>query len=403
MTLGTDHEQSRETGEVGQRGGAQPRRARRTAGWTAALTVLAICVWILAPVALAVYAAIALTREDVIGQETVWLSPGQGEGTQNRAVGLQLQWADAEEVVAPAWTGVVQSVYVQAGQTVKSGQKLAMIDGLDRIIVASAIPFARTLQVDDEGPDVRALNLSLSSLGYNSAGDSDRFTWRTLSGTRSLAETAQVPASKDVTAFDPSWVVFLPHEEVRLASVDLQVGAPAPAAGTAIRKTPRYLTEAALVPEADLPADQPSSTGGTESGQQQARIEPVAAAAGESLTLGTTPVQLDETLSKVASESLVAIEPLLAVGAPFTRGTLSRSIPADEYRVPPSAIITEPNGQMCVLRAREFGDDGQVVRTEPVAVQFVSAQGASAWVTGDLTVNDKLNAEPTGHERSCLP
>lgn len=370
--------------------------ARQRRGLTVRVVagVAAISLWIVAPIAaVAVLTAVAM-RVDAIGTEDVWAPPQASGGVRERSAGLQVQWNTAADLVAPEWSGLVQEVFVEAGDEIRSGQPVVRIDGVRRIALASDLPFSRMLSVGDRGVEAAALNSALAGLGLE-ASDSDTVTWATLRGVRALAAMLEVPSAGEVAAFDPSWIIFLPDDATSVEKVALSVGSRAPSAGEVIVTAPLTIAAAYLVSADEIPSPQE-----LQSEDPPRTLDPIVADAGESLTVGMTPLELDESRSRIASDSLPALRNLATAGAPFLRGVLVSDIAADALRVPVSAIVSDTAGVTCVIVGTEFSGTSPAHITH-IPVDVIASDAGVAWVVGDVASDSRVLATPAGESRSC--
>jgi peptidoglycan hydrolase-like protein with peptidoglycan-binding domain len=125
------------------------------------------------------------------GQGTVGLTPQQF--TDGRQQTVVLNVGEGRQASSPA-SGVVTALSCVVGEQVRSGQVVGSIDGVDRVLLATAIPLWRDLTVGDRGPDVDALQAELTRLGYptESKGVVDNST---LTAARELLQKASAPRS----------------------------------------------------------------------------------------------------------------------------------------------------------------------------------------------------------------
>ena len=162
-------------------------------------------------------------------------------------------------------------------------------------------PFYRPLAVGDTGPDAAELNALLAAQGLEHT-PGDRVTRATLGGVRSFATSLGLPATSPLRAFDPAWIVYLSSAQVDVRSVDLVIGAPAPAPGTVIAELDERLASASLV------------SAGEASGS-------VAAQAGQSLSVAGHELALAEDRQHVSD--LSQLRELVADDAGSVAGRLS--------------------------------------------------------------------------------
>lgn len=214
------------------------------------LGILAVLTWIGVP--LVVAGVLTARSERSVRSEqpaSVWVMAGPVETEVRRTVAARAEWRELPPLLAPAWSGLVEEVGLRVGEPVRSGDTVAVIDGIPRLAAATERPFSRRLVRDDRGQDVADLNAWLASIGHE-ASDGDLFGAATQRGVFALRQDLNVPSEVDefgqpidLYTFDPAWVVFLGQVEATVSSIGLQVGAPAPPAGSAIAEfTPRLVS-----------------------------------------------------------------------------------------------------------------------------------------------------------------
>lgn len=307
------------------------------------------------------------------------------QGSLSSQIGIAVDWAKAPSLVAPEWSGLVQSVSVQPGSEIVHGTEIAMVGGIRRIAWQTAVPFSQPLGLDARGADVRQLNDALRSHGLD-APDSDRFDWRTLRAAREFAAQIGVSDPRDLTTFDPAWVVYLPAPTTA-GEVDLVVGAPAPSGGTEIVVgadvvTAGYFVDTAVV---DSLLSQ-EGEGPTSAVLSESSLHSIAS--GSAVKLGDREITVDATTpNQVAAASLAAVQTQLQAGARASIATLEISAPADAWTVPTASISVDEQGRTCVLV------DGDDLGT---GVEVVVSTESRVVVLADLTAEDRLVLYPTG-------
>lgn len=209
-----------------------------------ALGVLAVVAWIAVP--LVVAAVVTARSERSVRTEppaSAWVAAGPVETEVSRTITAKADQEEQPPLLAPAWTGLVEEVGLRVGEPLRSGDTVAVIDGLPRLAAATGRPLRRSLVPGDRGQDVTDLNGWLASRRYE-ADAGDRFGRATRRGVLALRRDLGLAANVD--EFDPAWLVFLAAPEVTVRSTTLQAGAPAPGAGTAIAELEPQITSVTL-------------------------------------------------------------------------------------------------------------------------------------------------------------
>jgi hypothetical protein len=330
------------------------RRVRRLPALLAGL------LWVVVPV---VAAVLLLLQADEITRastdESTWVPVGPAVTTVDTQVTLALTWAGQSPLVAPAWSGLVERVDAVPGSVLGSGDVVARVGGVDRLLVSSTVPFGRPLQLDDVGPDVEALNEVLGTLGYPS-GRGDVFRAATQTGVHDLGERLGL----DTVIFDPGWFVYSPSPTVTVATVDLVLAAPAPPPGTPIATPRPVLLQAA-------------STGG-----------PPGAGI---VVLG------DQEVASIGADGTIDLTALAAVVDPSAASVdvvVRQALPGGARQVPADSVVTATDGGTCVL-----GRSGPGGEIEPQSVTVVGSRLGVTTVTGLGEIVDVL-VDPGAEQRS---
>lgn len=359
---------------------AQRGRTHRH-GWRAGVVVLVSAIWAIVPIGTAAYLLHQSSLVELPSEQQVWEPIRPAPSSVEEQSGLALTWSPPADIIAPAWSGIVQSVGIETGGALDSGVTVAKIGGIQRLAYASAEPFSRSLSVDDRGTDVADLNRLLASRELNHAGG-DYFTWETRLGVQKLAES--LGAGRNVTTFDPSWVIYL-SAPVSIETVDLVVGAPAPTEGTVIATGYPRLSAATLTTFSaakDLLSD-----------EQAATPEAVPLPDDAALVLDDQELVLAADRASVAPESLPAVEAVVSQGARAI--VVKTRIPGVEgWSVPSVAVYVDAAGSSCVL-VRTDGD------TRAVLVTLASTGDQTAIVSGALSPGDDIATNPSLDPQSC--
>jgi hypothetical protein len=253
--------------------------------------------------------------------------------SESDAVAAQatMRWSGARQLYAPSWSGIVLSVSAKAGQTLTTGSPVAVIDGVTRLAVASAIPFYRTLAMGSEGPDVAMLRLALFDLGLGSYGSSETFDTSLRAGIRLLCSIIGCPPNSAV--FDPSWFVFLPSAQFKVQSVQLAVDQPAPQPGQVIAASTQALTGFTVGQQAGTTA---ASGTFPDSGQ------------GYEFRYGDVTIPLTRAFRPADKSSVRKLAAAVSPGTSSIEGTVQLIHPKIVSEVPATALVTGASGGACV-------------------------------------------------------
>jgi hypothetical protein len=331
------------------------------------------------------------------------------EAVRNRTdrvtdAGLRASWVTPAPVVAPSWDGIVTGVLVEPGTPVTEGLRPLSINGVDRVLVASRAPFSRPLGPDDRGADVADLNAYLRRAGLP-ADAGDRFGPATARGVAALGVslgTAPAPM------FDPGLVLYLAPGATTVESVAVGVGAPAPAVGAEVVTLSPRMVEATVIAAQD-DADQPAPEGPPDgdpaaSGPEAPPTTPPAVASapampvpdGATARAGSVQLRLGSDRATVDPGQLDELR--VELDPPQTYLAIEVVVPPGprDLVVPAGAVISDQQGQTCVLTAG---------RRRAAAVLVVSGdQGRAVVVPADpeaLRPGDRVAVAPPAARRSC--
>lgn len=362
-----------------------PRRrsVRRRLG--AALAVVGALSWIAAPAAFYTLLVTQQAGTSFSPRVAVWAPVEENESKTVREVALQLSWVPGEEVFAPAWSGLVESVTVAPGQVLSSGQSIGIVGGIQRIAIHSERPFTRALRTGDVGHDVAALNAVLSAQNFPS-GQGERYTADTRRGVSALAKTLGVPNIDWDAQFEPDWFLYLPAPEMTIAEISLRPGAPAPAPGESILSAEERIASVRVIDSGDQGSDGPE--------EEQTEGTGVVARESETLLVARQPLTLSAERDKVDASSFPALVALVEPGTTSLVGVLEQPPTAGQWVVPTAAVITASDSITCVV----VGPRSKPT-TLPVSVSGQS-NGATI-VTGSLDIDDIVLVAPPAQEFMC--
>ena len=279
-------------------------------------------------------------------------------------VGLQLEWSAPVDILAPAWSGVVTAVEVTAGQLIRDGQPIAVVDRVQRFGFSTNEPFSRPLGDGDSGADAGQLNALLARLG-DEHGDGNAVTAATVRGIEAYARRIGA-APTDV--FDPSWVVYLPSAELTISTVAVHVSAPAPGAGTPLFTSVPTLVGASVVRAAAL--DHLVVPGGdaatsTATATRPGAADLVAVPDGAELRFGDLTLSVDASGTAVDPAGLVSLAGRVPAGTAQERASIVRPSDRRDVFVPAGAVRLGASGAACVVTVVKSSD--RVVPVEVIA------------------------------------
>ncbi len=208
------------------------------------------------------------------------------------------------------------------------------------------------MAIGASGPDVGWLHEFLASRDFQRVPEGMTATATTIELVAEFA--ADLGVSGDVTAFDPAWVVWLPHSPYEIATLELSPGMPAPGEGSAIATTWATLTAVDYEPIEGAPIE-------------------FGVGAAYVLTLGEVEVPLDAN-GDLTPGGLTELGLDLAESATEeAQGTVRRAEPRVVWSVPSAAIGTGPSGHLCIWVER-----GPAYEALPVAA--ISSQAGVTYL-----------------------
>lgn len=347
-----------------------------------AVPVALIAALVLLP--LAALAILRLRPDDTLAGVTfdaapVLAAPSARDITDEKPVRITPTWEKGPTLSAPAWSGLVLAVQAKPGATLKSGDPVALIAGIQRLAFASDQPFYRPIASGDTGADVAALHRLLQLTGFLKTPPSDPQTanFATTTAIRALAASLGLPGT--VSTFDPAWVVWLPVDPFPLGTLDLHVGGMAPSPGSVFGAAQPVLTAAAIAPL----------------NQEPLSLDPSAAWV---LTVGATTVDVDPATLAVKPDALAALAKALpattdapsapAAGPPSASGSVRRKTPLHTLGVPSAAVQANAAGALCVWVA-----DGKSYTAMPV--KLASARAGVSNVSSGIDASAQVLVNPS--------
>ena len=277
----------------------------------------------------------------------------------SQPVELILEWSTPDAVTAPVgFAGFVTRVYVKPGDRVTSGDRVAQVDGVDRLAWYAPAPFHRRLARGAQGADVEELHRLLAASIPDAALDGDLYTSSTATAVNLLAERLGAQAPHGV--FEPAWVIWLPKEESIVGSSNLQAGQMAPPTGAVLWEEPSALVSARLVRPGTR--DEPGPFDGATW---------ILSVDGMELLRTTSPViEGPEALTKLAS--------LAPPGTDTLGGVVRRDPPVEVISLPAGAVQASASGATCVWVPDAGGFRPVAVDPRGAGPGFVAVAGLDA-------------------------
>lgn len=341
--------------------------------------------WIAAPILALTGLLFANTQLRLSEPVDTWVTAEAASSSSTSPIELALSWSSPPAAVAPAWDGIVQNVYVAPGSKISSGQKIARINGIDRIAFAGKAPFWRPIEPGMIGDDVGDLNGLLTTLGFRH-GAHTTATPETMAGVEQLRRHL---GATDRGVFLPNWSIHLSAEELTVDDIELTVASPAPPAGTKLLTAASRLTGARLVVKGTLPAQS------TQPKEQSDKVSPaeVNNTSGRAYTVpeqgrvlsAGTPLPVDPSRQRIAAEGLPTLQAQLEKSAPSASAFVETPVPASSIVLPAAAVRTGTSGNHCIIRALDSGE-------AKMRVDVVGESLGRVIITGEILPGQRILA-----------
>lgn len=243
-----------------------------------------------------------------------------------RSVRLAVARGEESGLASPG-SGLVTRFDCRPGSTIESGTAPLWLDDAPVVALATTLPLWRDLPVGTEGNDVRALQEELTRLGHPVEATGTLGT-KTLRAVNALFDDLGDPSA--LTSVPRSRLLWIPEPSVTVAECSVTTGSQLEA-GAELVVTPGTLAGVALRDGA--PSD-------LVAGARTLRVDgiDVAVEPQNPITDPALLAQLD------AAPSLQQA----GTGDEAPVGQLRLAEPVDVSVVPPSAVITAPDGTTCV-------------------------------------------------------
>lgn len=277
-----------------------------------------------------------------------------------RGVNVSFTWGEGEEVTAPAWSGTVTAVAVEAGDAVSSGDVVVTVDGVDRMAAATEVPPWRSLRRGDRGEDVAALQGFLTRLGLYQGEPDGIYGPAVAAAVDRLGQSLGVDRPQG--NFEVAWLVWLPYQPFLVERVEARVSRPVPSPGDPLLLAPAVLESVSIS----------DSEGRTLELEGDWILE--VAGADHALRDG----ELVEPSRLAAS---------VAADTDILSGRVRLAHPITAVELPAAAIASNPAGSLCV-----WVPDGDHFRPAPVTLG--GGRVARVVVTAGLQAGDRVLINP---------
>lgn len=364
----------------------QPRRRSHGESFVAVVGLLGLILWAGSPLAAAWILTQKASAVLLEPEKATWVEVIANNGEVSTPASVSLLWADDAPLVAPSWSGIVQETMLSPMTIVKSGDVIAVVDGVSRKAVHTTQPFYRPLALGDIGADATMLNLFLGAQGLRAAS-SDEVTYETLLGIAEFAGSLGVANAAQVAAFDPAWVVYLPHESVTVDTTSLIVGAPAPNPGTAFAELEPVPTLAVVVAR--------TSAAGAAADSSEITVSPtIKVPPEEELVVGGESISLTEDRTHVSDEGLQILRAAVQPGTAIIDARIVSPAGSNQWIVPAGAIVSDQTGRQCLIVRRADTE-------APRDVAVLGTATGTSIVSAELRAGDLVAVRPPSGLRIC--
>lgn len=289
------------------------------------------------------------------------------------------EYRAAAPVTSSGLSGTVTRVPIAPGGILTAGDAVYEVDNLTVTAYDDEQVLYRSLKQGDRGEDVAGLQRVLNGLvaGANLEVDG-RFGSGTAEAVREFSRTI---GARPTAVFDPRWMVHLPTSEYRVDSVAVQVGTPAPQAGTRVLTSEAQLVGVSITSQSAGPAD------GEYEFVYAGEAIPVARRGGDWAVEDASTPAFSDVLAPHPSEEGDSGVALADTTMTTLKGRTRLTNPTRASVVAPAALVTSQDGATCLVAA----DDTST--PIPVAVVGVTVDGR-AIIESRLTAGTAVLLNP---------
>lgn len=286
------------------------------------------------------------------------------------------------DVLSSGANGRVTAVHVSPGATIRTGEWVYDVDGMSRIAAYTTQPFYRPLEPGSSGADVVALKQLLGELGLLNVPNpiSNKYDTATGQAVRELRRT--IGETNPTTVFSPELMVWLPQEEIVIATVLLTPNTNAPGLGEPILRG-EIQVESALVSLASGAVPGEGLVGGPITDRSSGAV------VGELANTGGEINAYQPGLLRVLADNLRSDGDGANPSETHIGVTLRRASATERQIIPASAVVTDISGATtCVWTSTNDG-------WSAVGVAVTSSGEAGSVALGDaLPQGTRILANP---------
>lgn len=279
------------------------------------------------------------------------IEPVAVESDLSTAVEVQLIRRDGAVARWPGSQGIVTSVAIESGSKMTSGDVVATVDERSVVALRTARPLFRNIAAGTQGDDVAEAASALASLGLLGLDQTDS---RVTTPIRQAIHAFNLAIGIESYTLEADSILWLPVEVMTIGSVDLEVGAMAPAPGAIVVRSPSVLAAGRVTVPGEPGRDIALLDGPSIVKWQGHRLEMDGSA------LAKTALSI---VSEMAADSDEMLRP----------ATMSLREPRPAFRIPASAVMSGSDGTTCLVSSS----------LSPVAVEPVGGGAGFVEVAGD--------------------
>jgi len=303
-----------------------------------------------------------------------------------KRVQVRLTWTEGRFARSTGASGLTTAVTATPGQTLRTGDLVGSVDGVDVLALVGPAPFHRPLALGDKGADVELLEGLLMLLGYLDAdhvvsGKASRSVSAAIGKLNTAAGSDRVRVSPRGGVvgpeFDPGLVLWVGETPFDVGAVLIEVGALWPGRGGAVLQGLSTLDAVTLATGDDA---NPTSD--------------LQLTAGYVLVIDETAIPLDQE-GAISREGRARVQELVDSGKTEFIASVRLETPINVVKVPPSAVV-EGVERTCLYSTAA---DGSIEQTP---IELVGSSYGTAMVVTSGAIQDVIaNPGDVVEDPSC--